>query len=224
ARRPASQRALCGGVASPPFAAAVLLKFCCPGARPPAPARMSEAQAPARPPVMPVTTSTHLPLVSCIMPTRDRPAWMQQAVAYFLRQDYPERELLIVDDGSTDHANDVPHDPRVRYVHLGRRLSIGAKRNRACELAKGAIIAHWDDDDWYAAERLSTQVAPLLSGAADITALTSTRFFDLDRWEIWSCTPELHRRLFVLDVHGGTLVYHRRVFEQLARYPDTSLA
>jgi glycosyltransferase involved in cell wall biosynthesis len=118
----------------------------------------------------------------------------------------------------------LPADARIRYVHLARRLSIGAKRNRACELAEGAIIAHWDDDDWYAPARLSTQVAPLLSDSADITAFTGTRFFDVDRWEIWSCTPELHRRLFVLDVHGGTLVYRRRLFGQLARYPDTSLA
>jgi hypothetical protein len=67
-------------------------------------------------------------------------------------------------------------------------------------------------------------VAPLLSGEADISGLTASVFFDLPRWEFWSCAPDLHRRLFVENVHGGTLVYNRRVWEQLARYPHASLA
>jgi hypothetical protein len=63
----------------------------------------------------------------------------------------------------------------------------------------------------------------LLSGEADISGLTATVFFDLPRWQFWSCTPALHRRWFVEDVYGGTLVYRRRVWEHLARYPKVSL-
>jgi hypothetical protein len=91
-------------------------------------------------------------------------------------------------------------------------------------LARGSIIAHWDDDDWYAPTRISAQVAPLLAGNADITGFSGTRFFDLPSWQFWTCTDDLHRRLFVLDVHGGTLAYRRAVFEQMARFPDRSLA
>src|SRR5262249_33545534 len=39
------------------------------------------------------------PLVSCIMPTADRRRFAERAVEYFLRQDHPHRELVIVDDG-----------------------------------------------------------------------------------------------------------------------------
>jgi glycosyltransferase involved in cell wall biosynthesis len=170
------------------------------------------------------TASLGLPLVSCIMPTRDRRGWMMQAIQYFQRQDYPERELIIVDDGSAAPADDIPGDPRIRHVRLERPLSIGAKRNHACELARGSIIAHWDDDDWYAGNRLSLQVAPLLEGTADITGLTGTTFFELESWTFWRCAPQLHGRLFVADVHGGTLVFRRKLFERLARYPDRSLA
>lgn len=165
------------------------------------------------------------PLVSCIMPTSsDRADWMDQAIRYFQTQDYADRELIILDDGSVDRSAAMPSDTRVRYHRLPHKMSIGAKRNRACELARGEIVAHWDDDDWYAAERLSAQVAPLLRGEAEICGLTGTRFFDLNQWRFWACTPDLHRRLFVHDVHGGTLVYRRSVFERLARYPDASLA
>lgn len=165
-----------------------------------------------------------LPLVSCVMATRDRPEFVLQSIRYFERQDYPARELIIIDDGRESLKDKLPDDSRIRYVRLPQKQSIGAKRNLGCELARGSIIAQWDDDDWYASNRLSAQVAPLVSGDADITALRAQVFFDLPRWEFWRCMPELHRRLFVEDVHGGTLVYWRRVWGKEARYPDCSLA
>ena len=165
-----------------------------------------------------------LPLVTCVMPTRDRAEFVLQSIAYFERQDYPARELIIIDDGREGLEGKLPDDPRIRYIQLSRAQSIGAKRNLGCDLARGSIVAHWDDDDWYASERLSVQTAPLIAAEAEITALEAEVFFDLPRWEFWRCTPELHRRLFCEDVHGGTLVYLRRVWEKFARYPDRSLA
>jgi glycosyltransferase involved in cell wall biosynthesis len=164
------------------------------------------------------------PLVSCIMPTCNRPDWVRQAISYFERQDYPHRELIIVDDGDIDLSDQLPSDPAIRYIRLDHRQSIGAKRNLACTLAKGAIVAQWDDDDWYAPNRISFQVEPILVDEADITGLTNTTFLDLERWEFWNCTQEFHARIFRNDVHGGTLVYRKQLFENSARYPDTSLA
>jgi glycosyltransferase involved in cell wall biosynthesis len=164
------------------------------------------------------------PLVSCIMPTRNRADFALHAIDLFQRQDYEHRELLVLDDGDDDLAARMPDDPRVRYLRAPAGESIGAKRNRACAEARGAFVAQWDDDDWYGPGRLSAQLAPLLTGSAEITALANPLFFELDKWRFWSITPALHRRLFVGDVHGGTLVFARHVWEQLARYPALSLA
>ena len=164
------------------------------------------------------------PLVSCIMATRDRRDFVLQSIRYFQRQDYPSRELIILDDGADDLSAAIPRDPLIRYHRLPHGLSIGAKRNRGCELARGSFIAHWDDDDWYAPQRLSAQVAPLLSAHADLTALTAGVFFDLNSWRFWRCTPALHQRMFVGNVHGGTLVFRRSLFDAGLRYPDRSLA
>ncbi len=164
------------------------------------------------------------PMVSCIMPTRNRRTFVRQALIYFERQDYPNKELIIIDDGDDLVGDLVASHPLVRYIALPRRASIGAKRNLACEKAHGAIIAHWDDDDWYAPHRLSYQVAPLLTGQSDLNGLETFCFFDLPNWQAWTCSPALHRRLFVGDVHGGTLVYWRRIWEYQAHYPDASLA
>jgi len=171
-----------------------------------------------------LSTSQNMPLISCIMPTGNRTDFALQAIRYFQRQDYPAHELIILDDGSDHLSERLPEDSRVRYYHLDSKLSIGAKRNKACELARGSIIAQWDDDDWYAPNRLSAQVAPLLTGVADISGITGTIFFVLDSWEFWRCSQQLHRRLFVEDVHGGTLMYKHNIWAKLARYPDISLA
>jgi len=163
-------------------------------------------------------------MVSCIMPTSRRPAFVLQSIRYFQRQSYQHRELIIVDDGADDLGDQLPDDPQIRYVRLPQRSSIGFKRNYACALARGAMIAHWDDDDWYAPERLEIQTSDLLAGTADVSGLITSEFFELESWRFWRCTPDLHRRLFVADVHGGTLAYRREVWERLARYPDQSLA
>ena len=57
-------------------------------------------------------------MVSCIMPTFNRREFVAQAIQYFLAQDYPCKELVIVDDGTESVADLVPNDPRVRYLRL----------------------------------------------------------------------------------------------------------
>jgi glycosyltransferase involved in cell wall biosynthesis len=158
------------------------------------------------------SAAVETPLVSCIVPTGGRLPWLLQSIRYFQRQDYPSLELVIVDDGPQDVSQHLPPDPRIRYVHRPRMGSIGAKRNLACEMVRGAFIAHWDDDDWYGVSRLSAQMTPLLAGQAEISAFDGTPFFDVSDWRFWRCTPALFARLFRCAVHGGTLVYARSVF------------
>jgi glycosyltransferase involved in cell wall biosynthesis len=158
------------------------------------------------------------------MPTRDRADFAVHAVELFRAQDYPNRELVIVDDGDDGLERLLPDDPRITYMRAPRGEAIGAKRNRACAAAHGELIAQWDDDDWYGHGRLSAQLEPLRNGRAEITGLVTPVFFDLPGWRFWAVSPALHRRLFRGDVHGGTLAYRRDVWERLSRYPHTSLA
>jgi glycosyltransferase involved in cell wall biosynthesis len=207
----------CRGEACEHFAPANLMRI----------ARPLEPEPEPRPvPPAPRSAVVHTapgPLVSCIMPTRDRADLALQAVRYFQRQDHDARELVIVDDGEDDLRARLPEDPRVRYLRSPPGESIGTKRNRACEAAKGELIVHWDDDDWFAPDRVRRQIQPLLTDEADMTALRAGVFFDLERWAFWRCTPQLHRRLFVEDVHGATLAYRRSLWSS-TRFPAASLA
>ena len=163
------------------------------------------------------------PLVSCIMPTYDRRRYVPQALQSFLQQDYPNRELIVIDDGN-DAIRDLVHGMQnVRYLHVPR-TSIGAKRNLACTHAQGEIIAHWDDDDWYSPDRLRYQVAPILAGKADLTGLQNAFVLELPGGEFWTTAPGLHKKLFVGNVHGGTLVFRKELWTQGLRYPAINLA
>ena len=56
-----------------------------------------------------------LPLVFCIMPTFDRRDFVPRAITYFQRQDYPNKQLIIVDDGNGPEADLIPPGTRSIY-------------------------------------------------------------------------------------------------------------
>ena len=149
------------------------------------------------------------PLVSCILPTRDRPGFMAEAVRGFLGQDYPNRELVVVDDGAESVAHLLPVDARVRYLRLSSALTIGEKRNIACQNARGEIIAHVDDDDWYPPRRLTAQVRALSETSASICGTSTLRFFDPlanSAWMYSHPAPDW--------VAGATLVYRKSYWQR----------
>ena len=164
------------------------------------------------------------PLVSCIMPTCNRRRFIPLALERFREQSYRNRELIVVDDGSDAIGDLVRHEPAVRYIRLERRTSIGGKRNIACAEARGEIVAHWDDDDWYSRDRLTRQAAPILRGEADVTGLENRFVLQMPVGRFWTTNRQLHRSMFVCDVHGGTLVFRRSVWTAGARYPEVNLA
>lgn len=118
-------------------------------------------------------------LVSCIMPTYNRRAFVPNAIRYFLRQDYVHKELIIIDDGTDDISDLVPRVDNIRYYRLDKKITLGAKLNLACTYAKGNIIANWDDDDWYAERRLSYQVGTLQHTGTAVCGINKLLYYDL---------------------------------------------
>jgi ADP-heptose:LPS heptosyltransferase/glycosyltransferase involved in cell wall biosynthesis len=153
---------------------------------------------------------------TCIMPTANRRHFVPAAIQAFLAQDYADRELLIVDDGSDAVADLVPSDPRIRYLREEPGSSLGAKRNLACKRAQGDIILHWDDDDWYASWRVRHQVEALLLGEYDVCGIDRAFFVDPAAERAW---VYVHPRNSSRWVFGATLCY-RRSFWEGHPFPD----
>lgn len=142
------------------------------------------------------------------MPTRGRPEFARRAVELFLAQDYPEKELVIVDDPRDASFGAGPVHPNIRFVR-SRQDSIGARRNRACAYASGDLIAHWDDDDWHAPRRLSIQVAALEAKGARLCGADRIVFFQQDENRAW-----LFRSVRNPWLAGGTLVYEKSLWKE----------
>jgi glycosyltransferase involved in cell wall biosynthesis len=154
-------------------------------------------------------------LVSCLMPTRGRPALARQALACWLAQTYPWRELVIVDDRDDPSFPDGLHLDGVQYHMLERRLSVGAKRNIACSRAQGQIFCHFDDDDWSAPERIESQLRMLIGAGMSVAGYRSMRFTDGSRWWLYdSCNP-----LYAL----GTSLMYRREWWQANPFADLKI-
>lgn len=142
--------------------------------------------------------------MTCLCLTRNRRVWLPQAIQCFREQTYQRRELLILADGE-DVRDLVPDDNRVRLLHLDRRCDVGAKRNFGCERAAGEVIAHWDDDDFSAPDRLGDQVRRLVGTGKAVTGYHSMRFTDGAHWWRYEGVPSYSL--------GTSLCYWRRWWE-----------
>jgi len=150
------------------------------------------------------------PLVSCIMPTANRQKFIPFAIDYFLQQDYPNIELIIVDDGLESAQYLIPNHPQIKYFYSDYIGTIGIKRNKACEKANGQIILHWDDDDWYASDWVSKQIDALETSGADITGLNKIILY----------SPTVEKRWIYEDsdlekpwICGATMAYKKSFWE-----------
>jgi glycosyltransferase involved in cell wall biosynthesis len=107
------------------------------------------------------------PLVSCLMPTRGDPKILRHSLECYLRQDYENRELVVVaSDPSPQLETLLASYPEaeIRLVRVSPGLSLGELRNTSIAHARGGLICTWDDDDLYDPRRISISVRALLAG------------------------------------------------------------
>jgi len=161
------------------------------------------------------TPDEPLPLVSALMVTRDRPALAVFAIDCFRRQTYPNKELIIVDDGKDDTlAREVARmaDPAIRMIRRPDRGELlGTLRNVAVEASAGTLVCTWDDDDLSHPLRLETQIWQLRHTGAQACLLTR-----LTLWWVDSKQFALGEKRF----WEGSIVCRKDV---LPRYPEVQV-
>jgi len=99
--------------------------------------------------------------VSVLIDTYNHERFIEQAIVSVLEQDFPaaEREIIVVDDGSTDRTPEIvkKFEPLVRL--LGKENAGQASAfNAGIPECKGEIIAFLDGDDWWASNKLTRVV------------------------------------------------------------------
>ncbi|MFP4084020.1 MAG: glycosyltransferase family 2 protein [Desulfonatronovibrio sp.] len=110
-------------------------------------------------------------MISVIIPTHNRAAFLERAVSSVLNQSFSQLELIIVDDGSTDETSRIVHsfeDKRVSYYYQENR-GVSAARNLGLGVATGKFAALLDSDDYWLPGKLEQQLKFMKEGGFRIS-------------------------------------------------------
>jgi glycosyltransferase involved in cell wall biosynthesis len=111
------------------------------------------------------------PLVSVIIPTKDRPNMLCEAVQSALNQTYPYVEVVVINDAGIDVRHKltmIPKSSSITYVNLLHNSERSKSRNYGISIANGDYITYLDDDDIYYPNHIETLLGVLTSKKIDI--------------------------------------------------------
>ena len=169
------------------------------------------------------TEHAEAPLVTAVVPTKDRPELMKRAVQRIVDQDYVGPiEILVVFDGAEPTEIDVelPANRTIRTLTNERKPGLAGNRNTGITHAQGAYLGHCDDDDEWLPSKVTNQVA-ILQSRPDASMLTSGMlvcYQGIDTPRPGSGT-DLHLEDFLLsrraEVHSSTFFFERSMLDRI---------
>ena len=161
-------------------------------------------------------------MVSIIMPSWNTGRLIAESIQSVIEQTYPNWELLIVDDCSTDNTDEVVekfHDERIRYFHNESNSGAALTRNYALQKARGEWIAFLDSDDLWMPEKLEHQLNFMQENHY---VLSYTEYEKIDEesqsLNIYVSGPEKvsRRKMYHYDYIGQlTMMYSAKYFGQI---------
>ena len=117
------------------------------------------------------------PFVSILTPTYNRRHFIPQYLRLLRSQNYPGKfEVIIADDSDMSIRDVLGGDEIIQYHFFKEKMSLGFKREFLCQQAKGDILVHMDDDDYYSPHRV-THAVDMLTKAENLIAGASQCFF-----------------------------------------------
>ena len=103
------------------------------------------------------------PLVSILIPAYNAQEWLADTIGSALAQSWPRKEIIVIDDGSTDQTLGVAQrfEPSGVQVFTQTNQGVCAARNRAISLSRGDYIQWLDADDLLHPDKIALQMAAL---------------------------------------------------------------
>jgi glycosyltransferase involved in cell wall biosynthesis len=170
-------------------------------------------------------TDSPCPKISCLLVTAaGRFDYFRRSVRCYLDQTYPNRELVVVNEGPKEYQRQIAEHlsgrDDVRLIFLEGKYTLGSLRNISIALCHGELFVQWDDDDFNMPERMAVQYAYLKKHPkARACYLTDQLhyYFTTKRlyWNDWSAFHSGDRKEYSLI--PGTIMAHKNGIA--ARYP-----
>ena len=128
--------------------------------------------------------------VSVIIPVYNDEKYLKQCVESVLTQTYTNLEIILVDDGSTDHTPEICEEYREKYDQIRvlhkKNGGVGSSRNAGLALATGEYILFIDNDDWLEKHHIEELYKLAKENNADIAAGNFNIFYeDTSTFSYW---------------------------------------
>lgn len=171
----------------------------------------------------------NMPLVSVVIASYNMANYLPLAIRSALDQTYPNVEVLVIDDGSTDETGAIVKpmlaDTRLRYIHLQHAGQASAK-NHGVRESRGGFVAFLDADDYWHAGKLERQMR-LFDRPSVGVVYSRVTYVDEYGVEHGASDNALSRGricgplLITNFIAFGTTVVRRECFERLGSFDET---
>lgn len=164
-------------------------------------------------------------MVSIVITTYNRRSFLKEAVLSVLNQDYQDKEILVIDDGSTDGSFDEVRGFPLRYVWK-QNGGISSARNMGIRVSNGEFIAFLDVDDLWKKGKLTKQLESMIENKIDISYTdeiwirNGERLNQKDRHRKYSGFI-FERCLPLCIISPSSVVIKRKVFDQVGLFDET---
>jgi len=165
--------------------------------------------------------------VSVIIPTYNRAQRLGKAIDSVLAQSHQDFELIVVDDGSEDNTDELIENYNSDIVYIRQENSgAAAARNRGIEKARYNLLAFLDSDDWFAENKLKTQIQAMNRNPSCLISHTN---------EIWYRNGQIlnqklkHKKssgdifaqsLELCAVGMSTIMIHKEIFDRYGFFDE----
>lgn len=161
------------------------------------------------------STGSPPPLVSILVPSYNGAAFLREALDSLVAQTYPNVEIILLDDASSDETPGIAADyaGKISYVRQPRNLGIYGNVNVGIARARGSYIATYHADDIYLPTIVEAQVSYLQAYPEVGAVFASDIFVDAEG-------REYGRLTLPPEVRGETPLDYRMVLNALLRHKN----
>ncbi len=167
--------------------------------------------------------------VSVIIPVHNGAKTIAETIATVQQQTYPDWELIVVDDGSTDTTTAIITnlgEPRLQLFSWAQR-GVCASRNQGARLAQGEFLAFLDADDLWSCDKLAAQLDCLSNPAVALAYSWTDYINEAGDWLFAGRHPQfsgsVYQQLFLGNFleNGSNALIRRSAFETVGGFDES---